>query len=101
SLRGPSKTRRPAPAAPRQQTRSARWREGEVAKTYAHDPVALQLRAMNMLALESMQLGGFTGMIAKSFGLAEEDKAAQPIVMPQSPSTWCVAAARWCPRSRR
>jgi regulator of protease activity HflC (stomatin/prohibitin superfamily) len=53
---------------------------GEAAKTYAHDPVALHLRAMNMLyeglkhnativlvpstALESMQLGGITGITA-------------------------------------
>jgi regulator of protease activity HflC (stomatin/prohibitin superfamily) len=53
---------------------------GEAAKTYAHDPVALHLRAMNMLyeglkqnativlvpstALDSMQLGGLTGITA-------------------------------------
>jgi regulator of protease activity HflC (stomatin/prohibitin superfamily) len=53
---------------------------GEAAKTYAHDPVALHLRAMNMLyeglkqnstivvvpstALETMQLGGLTGVLA-------------------------------------
>ena len=53
---------------------------GEAAKTYAHDPVALHLRAMNMLyeglkqnativlvpssALETMQLGGLAGVTA-------------------------------------
>jgi regulator of protease activity HflC (stomatin/prohibitin superfamily) len=58
---------------------------GEAAKTYAHDPVALHLRAMNMLyeglkqnativlvpstALESMQLGGIAGITALT-GLA-------------------------------
>lgn len=51
---------------------------GEAAKTYTNDPVALHLRAMNMLyeglkqnatlvivpstAVESMQLGGLTGL---------------------------------------
>jgi regulator of protease activity HflC (stomatin/prohibitin superfamily) len=59
---------------------------GEAARTYAHDPVALHLRAMNMLyeglkqnativlvpssALETMQLGGLAGVnaMAKAFG---------------------------------
>jgi regulator of protease activity HflC (stomatin/prohibitin superfamily) len=57
----------------------------EAAKTYAHDPVALHLRAMNMLyeglkqnativlvpstALESMQLGGIAGITALKMGL--------------------------------
>jgi len=61
---------------------------GEAAKTYAHDPVALHLRAMNMLyeglkenativivpstALESMQLGGLAGITALSMGLGKE-----------------------------
>jgi len=63
---------------------------GEAAKTYAHDPIALQLRAMNMLyeglkqnstivivpstALESMQLGGLAGIIALTMGLGREGK---------------------------
>ncbi|MCX6329186.1 MAG: slipin family protein, partial [Bacteroidia bacterium] len=61
---------------------------GEAAKTYANDPVALHLRAMNMLyeglktnstivivpssALETMQLGGLTGITAMTMGLTQE-----------------------------
>jgi regulator of protease activity HflC (stomatin/prohibitin superfamily) len=61
---------------------------GEAAKTYANDPVALHLRAMNMLyeglktnstivivpstALETMQLGGLAGMTALTMGLNKE-----------------------------
>ncbi len=58
---------------------------GEAAKTYIDNPVALHLRAMNMLyeglkenstivivpssAIETMQLGGLTGMTALTMGL--------------------------------
>ena len=67
---------------------------GEAAKTYADDPIALHLRAMNMLyeglkqnativlvpssALETMQLGGLAGITALSAALHEErrDQAA-------------------------
>jgi regulator of protease activity HflC (stomatin/prohibitin superfamily) len=58
---------------------------GEAARTYADNPTALHLRAMNMLyeglktnstivivpssALETMQLGGLAGMTALSMGL--------------------------------
>lgn len=58
---------------------------GEAARTYADNPTALHLRAMNMLyeglktnstivivpssALETMQLGGLTGMTALTMGL--------------------------------
>src|SRR5207302_8415769 len=58
---------------------------GEAAKTYVNHPVALHLRAMNMLyeglkqnstivivpssAVESMQLGGMAGMTALTMGL--------------------------------
>lgn len=61
---------------------------GEAAKTYADDPVALHLRAMNMLyeglksnstivivpstALDSMQLGGLAGMTALSMGMGKQ-----------------------------
>jgi len=61
---------------------------GEAAKTYINNPVALHLRAMNMLyeglkqnstivivpssALESMQLGGLAGMTALSMGMGHE-----------------------------
>jgi regulator of protease activity HflC (stomatin/prohibitin superfamily) len=61
---------------------------GEAAKTYANDPIALHLRAMNMLyeglkenativivpstAVESMQLGGLAGMTALTMGIGQE-----------------------------
>jgi hypothetical protein len=61
---------------------------GEAAKTDANDPVALHLRAMNMLyeglkqnstivivpstAVESMQLGGLAGLTALTMGLGQE-----------------------------
>ncbi|MCX6325978.1 MAG: slipin family protein [Bacteroidia bacterium] len=61
---------------------------GEAAKTYANNPVALHLRAMNMLyeglktnstivivpssALETMQLGGLAGVTALTMGLNKE-----------------------------
>jgi regulator of protease activity HflC (stomatin/prohibitin superfamily) len=61
---------------------------GEAAKTYQDNPVALHLRAMNMLyeglkenstivvvpssALETMQLGGVTGLTALTMGLSKE-----------------------------
>ena len=61
---------------------------GEAAKTYTNDPIALHLRAMNMLyeglktnstivivpssALETMQLGGLTGITAMTMGLTQE-----------------------------
>lgn len=61
---------------------------GEAAKTYINNPVALHLRAMNMLyeglkenstivivpssAIETMQLGGLTGMTALTMGLDQK-----------------------------
>lgn len=61
---------------------------GEAAKTYANNPVAMHLRAMNMLyeglkhnstivivpstAVESMQLGGLAGMTALTMGIGQE-----------------------------
>jgi regulator of protease activity HflC (stomatin/prohibitin superfamily) len=63
---------------------------GEAAKTYMNNPVALHLRAMNMLyeglkqnstivivpssAVETMQLGGLAGLTALTMGLGEEKK---------------------------
>jgi regulator of protease activity HflC (stomatin/prohibitin superfamily) len=60
----------------------------EAAKSYEHNPIALHLRAMNMLyeglkenativivpstAVESMQLGGLAGMTALTMGLGQE-----------------------------
>jgi regulator of protease activity HflC (stomatin/prohibitin superfamily) len=61
---------------------------GEAAKTYANDPIAFHLRAMNMLyeglkqnstivivpstAVESMELGGLAGLTALTMGLGQE-----------------------------
>ncbi|MDQ2832815.1 MAG: slipin family protein [Acidobacteriota bacterium] len=61
---------------------------GEAAKTYINNPVALHLRAMNMLyeglkqnstivivpssAVETMQLGGLAGLTALTMGLGQE-----------------------------
>ena len=60
----------------------------EAGKSYEHNPVAFHLRAMNMLyeglkqnstivivpstAVESMQLGGLTGLTALTMGLGQE-----------------------------
>ncbi len=62
---------------------------GEAAKTYINNPVALHLRAMNMLyeglkenstivivpssAIETMQLGGLAGMTALTMGLDKKN----------------------------
>jgi regulator of protease activity HflC (stomatin/prohibitin superfamily) len=62
---------------------------GEAAKTYMDNPVALHLRAMNMLyeglktnstivivpstAVETMQLGGMAGMTALTMGIGQEN----------------------------
>jgi len=69
---------------------------GEAALTYANNPVALHLRAMNMLyeglkenstivvvpssAIESMQLGGLAGMTALTMGLDQKhgNKGKEP-----------------------
>lgn len=79
---------------------------GQAAQTYADDPTALHLRAMNMLyeglktnstivivpssALETMQLGGLAGITALSMGLGKEKtgnniKATQKKDKPQAP----------------
>ena len=66
---------------------------GEAAKTYTNNPVALHLRAMNMLyeglkqnstivivpssAVESMQLGGLAGLTALTLGLNQEKAVMQ------------------------
>jgi regulator of protease activity HflC (stomatin/prohibitin superfamily) len=70
---------------------------GEAARTYANDPIALHLRAMNMLyeglkqnstivivpstAVESMQLGGLAGLTALTMGLEKAKAAAAPTVI--------------------
>jgi regulator of protease activity HflC (stomatin/prohibitin superfamily) len=73
---------------------------GEAAKTYTNNPVALHLRAMNMLyeglkanstivivpstAVESMQLGGLAGLTALTMGLGQEqargEKDGEPAI---------------------
>jgi len=71
----------------------------EAAKSYAHNPVALHLRAMNMLyeglkenativivpstAVESMQLGGLAGLTALTMGLGQDGKG-KPQDAPES-----------------
>ena len=73
---------------------------GEAAKTYINNPVALHLRAMNMLyeglktnativvvpstALESMQLGGLAGLTALTMGLGQESPKNQGDIIRQS-----------------
>ena len=75
---------------------------GEAAKTYVNNPVALHLRAMNMLyeglkqnstivivpssAVETMQLGGLAGLTALTMGLGQE-RAVQKKEGPQ-PGPW-------------
>ena len=75
---------------------------GEAAKTYLNDPVALHLRAMNMLyeglkanstivivpstAVETMQLGGLAGLTALTMGLGQ-DRAGQAKESPP-PGPW-------------
>jgi len=65
---------------------------GEAARTYIGNPVALHLRAMNMLyeglkanssivivpssAVESMDLGGLSGMTALTMGIADQQRQA-------------------------
>src|SRR5277367_390935 len=67
---------------------------GEAARTYANNPTALHLRAMNMLyeglkrnnativvpssAVESMQLGGLAGLTALTMGLEKNKNGARP-----------------------
>jgi regulator of protease activity HflC (stomatin/prohibitin superfamily) len=67
---------------------------GEAAKTYAKDPIALHLRAMNMLyeglkqnativlvpssALDTMQLSGLAGVTALSMGLGKNGASKEP-----------------------
>jgi regulator of protease activity HflC (stomatin/prohibitin superfamily) len=72
---------------------------GEAAKTYANNPVALHLRAMNMLyeglkenstivivpssAVETMQLGGMAGLAALTMGIGQ-DKQEKTIALADS-----------------
>jgi len=72
---------------------------GEAAKTYTNDPVALHLRAMNMLyegleanativlvpsgALETMQLGGLVGVTALAKELQKNDGSKREVPVGQ------------------
>ena len=87
----------------------------EAAKSYEHNPVALHLRAMNMLyeglkdnativivpstAVESMQLGGLAAMTALTMGIGQEGaaakKAGQAVTLP--PANEAPAAAQLLP----
>jgi regulator of protease activity HflC (stomatin/prohibitin superfamily) len=76
---------------------------GEAAKTYANDPIALHLRAMNMLyeglkqnativlvpssALDTMQLGGLAGITALATALTSKGSNAKPEPAPDEPRT--------------
>ena len=69
---------------------------GEAAKTYANDPIALHLRAMNMLyeglkqnstivivpssAIETMQLGGLAGLTALTMGIGQEHAVKESLL---------------------
>jgi regulator of protease activity HflC (stomatin/prohibitin superfamily) len=73
---------------------------GEASKTYANNPIAFHLRAMNMLyeglkqnstivivpstAVESMQLGGMAGLAALTMGIGQ-DAAAKEKFAPVTP----------------
>ncbi len=72
---------------------------GEAAKTYINNPVALHLRAMNMLyeglktnstivvvpstVLETMQLGGVAGLTALTMGLGQEKANKENVIEKQ------------------
>lgn len=74
----------------------------DAAKSYEHNPIALHLRAMNMLyeglkdnativivpstAVESMQLGGMAGMTALTMGLGQERANAQKRLPEKEPA---------------
>jgi len=74
---------------------------GEASKTYANNPVAFHLRAMNMLyeglkqnstivivpstAVESMQLGGLAGLTALTMGIGQEGPTSETKQTPLPP----------------
>ncbi len=74
----------------------------EAANTYASNPAALHLRAMNMLyeglkqnstivivpstAVEGMQLGGMAGLTALTMGLSNKDGNKLPSAKPEAPA---------------
>jgi hypothetical protein len=74
---------------------------GEAAKTYMNNPVAMHLRAMNMLyeglkenstivivpstAVDTMQLGGLAGLTALTMGIGQEAAVKEIVPKPLSP----------------
>jgi regulator of protease activity HflC (stomatin/prohibitin superfamily) len=82
---------------------------GEASKTYANNPVAFHLRAMNMLyeglkqnstivivpssAVESMQLGGLAGLTALTMGIGQEGPQAGPRQPQPAAPPWTPNAA--------
>jgi regulator of protease activity HflC (stomatin/prohibitin superfamily) len=74
---------------------------GEAAKTYINNPVALHLRAMNMLyeglkenstivivpssAVETMQLGSMAGLTALTMGIGQEKTKVEKKAEPEKP----------------
>jgi regulator of protease activity HflC (stomatin/prohibitin superfamily) len=83
---------------------------GEAAKTYANDPIALHLRAMNMLyeglkenstivivpstAVETMQLGGYAAMTALTMGIGQDNAARANAANPAKAPAAVEAAVR-------
>jgi regulator of protease activity HflC (stomatin/prohibitin superfamily) len=75
----------------------------EAARTYINGPVALHLRAMNMLyeglkqnstivivpssAVETMQLGGLAGLTALTMGLGQDRAAQEKVIAQPAPQT--------------
>ena len=90
---------------------------GEAAKTYANDPIALHLRAMNMLyeglkenativivpstAVETMQLGGMAGMAAMTMGIGQDQAAKDTAPTPLAPLAPRTASRRRTESLRR
>jgi len=82
----------------------------EAAKSYEHNPVALHLRAMNMLyeglkenstivivpssAVESMQLGGLAGLTALTMGIDKANKVGAALAQSLSGAATDPASAR-------
>lgn len=80
---------------------------GEASKTYANNPIAFHLRAMNMLyeglkqnstivivpstAVETMQLGGLAGLTALTMGIGQEGVKNETASMGSDPTSQIVS----------